>query len=126
MIKNNRPAKFSIHHGKPLFAAIGFRVALVVTVACVVAAYGGYALGSKKPRFPDKPAASKTLVAMERVDHLDRLTREPMVVELSDGTLFVSGYDNEAEKSPGLWRSRDHGATWENVNRRQQSGWRDW
>jgi hypothetical protein len=116
MIKNNTPAKFSIRHGKPLLAAIGFRVALVVTVACVVAAYGGYALGSKKPRFPDKPAASKTLVAMERVDHLDRLTREPMVVELSDGTLFVSGYDNEAEKSPGLWRSRDHGATWENVN----------
>jgi len=39
-----------------------------------------------------------------------------MVVELSDDTLFVSGYDNDSEKSPGLWRSRDHGATWESVN----------
>jgi len=50
------------------------------------------------------------------VDHFDRLAREAMVVELSDGTLFVSGYDNNSEKSPGLWRSRDHGATWESVN----------
>jgi hypothetical protein len=28
----------------------------------------------------------------------------------------VSGYDGDLEKSPGLWRSRDHGATWESVN----------
>ena len=63
----------------------------------------------------DKPATSNTLVATEGVEHLDRLAREPMVVELSDGTLFVTGYGGqhgEVEKIPDLWRSRDHGATW--------------
>jgi len=64
----------------------------------------------------DKPAITRTLVATEGVEHLDRLAREPMVVELSDGTLFVSGYDSDSKKSPGLWRSRDHGATWKSVN----------
>ena len=39
-----------------------------------------------------------------------------MVVELTDGTLFVSGYDGDMEKTPNLWRSRDHGASWERVN----------
>ncbi len=97
-----------------------FRLALIVTVASVVAGFGSFALGAKKQRADnpatDKPATPKTLVAIEGVDHIDRRAREPMVVELSDGTLFVSGYDNNSEKSPGLWRSRDHGATWEGVN----------
>jgi dipeptidyl aminopeptidase/acylaminoacyl peptidase len=38
----------------------------------------------------DKPTTSKTLVAIEGVDHVERLAKEPMVVELSDGTLAAS------------------------------------
>jgi hypothetical protein len=115
MIKKETPAKPDIRHKTPLLAEAVSRLPLIVVVACVVAVFGSHALGSKK-QHQDKPATSKTLVATEGVEHLDRLAREPMVVELSDGTLFVSGYDNDAEKSPGLWRSRDHGTTWESVN----------
>ena len=50
--------------------------------------------------YPEKPAITRTLVAVEGVEHLDRLAREAMVVELSDGRLFVSAYDNNSEKSP--------------------------
>jgi hypothetical protein len=87
----------------------------------MVAVFASYALGLRKQGHADtsasdKPAITRTLVATEGVDHLDRLAWEAMVVELSDGGLFVSGYDNDSEKSPGLWRSRDHGATWESVN----------
>lgn len=39
-----------------------------------------------------------------------------MVIELSDGTLFVSGYDANREMNPNLWRSRDQGSSWELVN----------
>ena len=116
MIKNNIPAKSDPHYGMPRFTAAASKVPLAVAVACLVAVLSSYALGSKNQLAKNNPTASKTLVAMERVDYLDRLAREPMVVELSDGTLFASGYDNDAEKSPGLWRSRDRGATWESVN----------
>jgi hypothetical protein len=100
----------------PVSTAIVSRLALIIAVAIVFTVFASRALGSKKQRQADKPQVSKKLVATEGVDHLDRLAREPMVVELSDGTIFVSGYDNNAEKSPGLWRSRDRCATWENVN----------
>jgi hypothetical protein len=116
MIKNNMPAKSDTHYGTPRFTAAASKVPLAVAVACLVAGLSSYALGSKDQLAKNNPTASKTLVATERVDHLDRLAGEPMVVELSDGTLFVSGYDNDAERSPGLWRSRDRGATWESVN----------
>jgi hypothetical protein len=116
MIKINIPSRPDAHHGTPLLTAVVSRLPLIAVVACVVTAFGSHALGSKKQRPTDKRETSKTLVATEGVEHLDRLAREPMVVELSDGTLFVSGYDGDLEKSPGLWRSRDHGATWESVN----------
>jgi len=64
-------------------------------------------------------AASSGLVVTRRVDHIDRLAREPMIVEQTDGTLFVAGYGgqyDEVEKIPDLWRSRDLGATWNHVN----------
>lgn len=94
------------------------RLLLIVVVACGLAVFASNAVELRKQGHAacDKPAITRTLVATEGVDHLDRLAREPMVVELSDGSLFVSGYDNDAEKSPGLWRSRDHGITWERVN----------
>jgi BNR/Asp-box repeat len=91
-------------------------VLLIVIVACVVAAFGSDALKLNNQRPTDKPATLKTLVATGGVEHLDRLAREPMVVELSDGSLFVAGYDGDLEKSPNLCRSRDQGATWESVN----------
>jgi hypothetical protein len=116
MIKKNKPSKPASCRGTPLLREAISRLPLIVMVACVVAAFGSPALGSKKQHPTDRRETSKTLVATEGVEHLDRLAREPMVVELSDGTLFVSGYDNNAEQSPGLWRSRDHGATWEGVN----------
>lgn len=124
MIINETSLKPDTCHATPLFTLIVSRLALIVVVVCVVAAFTSYALGSKKQRpahkaASDKPAASKTLVATEGVEHLDRLAREPMVVELSDGSLFVSGYGGhyrEVEKIPDLWRSRDNGATWESVN----------
>lgn len=54
---------------------------------------------------------AKELIATARVEHLDKLAREPMVVELADGTLFVAGYDADPAMRPNLWRSRDHGAS---------------
>jgi hypothetical protein len=116
MTTNRTSLKPDTCHAASLFTAFVSRLSLVVVVACVVSVFASYTLGSKKQRQTDKQEPSKTLVATEGVEHLDRLAREPMVVELSDGTLFVSGYDNNVEKSPGLWRSRDRGATWENVN----------
>lgn len=116
MLKNNTLSKPDARHRTPLLTSVVSRLVLVVMVSCIVATFGSYALRSKKLRPTDKPATLKTLVATEGVEHLDRLAREPMVVELSDGTLFVSGYDGDLEKSPNLSRSRDHGATWESVN----------
>lgn len=46
-------------------------------------------------------------------EHLDVVAREPMIVEHSDGTLFVAGY---GEPTPTLWKSRDRGVTWSRVN----------
>jgi hypothetical protein len=119
---NNTCSKLDTRYGTPLLKKlVVFRLALIVTVASVVAGFGSFALGAKKQRATDNPATDKsatrkTLVATEGVDHIDRRAREPMVVELSDGRLFVSGYDTELEKSPILYRSRDHGTTWESVN----------
>lgn len=101
--------------------AMSSSLALIAVIGGVVAVFASYALGLRKQRLADtaaayKPAITRTLVATEGVEHLDRLAREPMVVELRDGTLFVSGYDNDSKKSPALWRSRDRGATWESVN----------
>jgi hypothetical protein len=118
---NNASLKPDIRHATRRLTAIVSRLPLIAVVACVVAVFASYALGLRKQGHADtsgsdKPAITRTLVATEGVDHLDRLAREAMVVEMSDGTLFVSGYDNNSEKSPGLWRSRDHGATWESVH----------
>jgi len=116
MVKDNIPAKSGTRCWTPLLPSLVSRVPLAVSVACFVVFFGSCALGFNKHLSKYNSAASKTLVATERADHLDRVAREPMVVELSDGTLFVSGYDGDLEKSPGLWRSRDHGVTWEKVD----------
>ena len=121
MTINNASLKSDIRHGTRRLTAIVSSLPRIAVVACVIAVFASYALGLRKQRHADtsasdKPTITRTLVATEGVDYLDRLAREAMIVELSDGTLFVSGYDNNSEKSPGLWRSRDHGAIWESVN----------
>ena len=60
-------------------------------------------------------ATPSALTIDEPIHYIGSLAREPMVVEHSSGTLFVTGYNNESE-SPQLWRSTDGGATWEPVN----------
>jgi hypothetical protein len=59
-----------------------------------------------------------------RVEHLGFPAREPMVVELPSGTLFLTGYAGGVytkntgigQTVPELWRSSDRGATWTAVN----------
>jgi len=96
----------------------------MIVVACWMAVFAGHAFGAGIGGSSDGPTvqgggAPGSLVLAQSVEHLDRLAREPMVVELRDGTLFVAGYggrrDGE-EKIPDLWRSRDHGSTWERVD----------
>ena len=117
MIIPNTSLKPNSSHATPQFKAMVSILPLIVIGACLVAAFGQDADGSQNhgvadKSATDKPATWKTLVATEGVEHLERLAVETMVVELSDGTLFVSGYDNDSEKSPGLWRSRDPGFKW--------------
>jgi hypothetical protein len=59
---------------------------------------------------------AKALVATARVEHLDKLAREPMVGELIDGTLFVAGYEADPAMRTNLRRSRDHGTSWQRVD----------
>lgn len=61
------------------------------------------------------PAGALQLIS--RVDHLDTLAREPMVVQHPGGALFVSGYGSQIDGTdwtapPPLWRSDDGGETW--------------
>lgn len=57
--------------------------------------------------------APGVLAIADSLHFVDVLAREPMVVELASGTLFVSGYSDSV---PHLWKSMDHGATWTRVN----------
>src|SRR5260370_42400525 len=54
-----------------------------------------------------------TVRMADRVAYGDVLAREPMVVERPDGAIFVSGYGSGR---PALWKSVDHGTTWNRVN----------
>ncbi|HUR82026.1 MAG TPA: sialidase family protein [Thermoanaerobaculia bacterium] len=59
------------------------------------------------------PTRVTELVRVQRVEHIDLVAREPMLVEHPDGTLFVAGYGTP---HPTLWKSGDHGATWSRVD----------
>jgi hypothetical protein len=55
------------------------------------------------------------------VHHVDRLAREPMLVEHPGGALFVSGFGSQVtgtdpRASPHLWKSVDGGASWQSVD----------
>jgi hypothetical protein len=75
-------------------------VAMVLLSACSVA------------RAP-KPTRATTLSLSQRVEHVELLGREPMLVEHPNGSLFIAGYGSP---QPTLWKSIDHGATWSRVN----------
>lgn len=83
----------------------------LVTLLCVLTTIGACAhrRGARAPVL----APSGTLAVAQRVEHLDVVGREPMVVEHPDGSLFVAGY---GEPRPTLWKSRDRGATWTRVD----------
>lgn len=61
---------------------------------------------------------ASTLSVAQRVEHIDVVGREPMVVEHPDGALFVAGYGSPR---PTLWKSGDRGATWSRVDVRSEA-----
>lgn len=69
---------------------------------------------------PPNDTNSRTLQLTKQVDYVADAAREPMIVEHPNGTFFVSGYGTSAngteQKVPRLWKSVDHGSTWEPVN----------
>ena len=93
-------------------------LAVVLTVAC-----SSVRTTSVAPPPPAASAAAEgggstlvgttTLWVAQRVDHIDAVAREPMVVEHPNGALFVAGY---WEPRPTLWKSSDRGATWSRVD----------
>lgn len=87
-----------------------WRTAAFASGACVALSACGQDGGARTT----PPPASASLVLSDAVDHVDRLAREPMVVEHPNGTLFVTGYGGG--NTPRLWRSPDAGATWTRVN----------
>lgn len=63
----------------------------------------------------------RELELRSRVDHIDTLAREPMIVEHPSGALFVSGYPSQVTGRdwtvpPLLWRSEDEGSTWARID----------
>ena len=61
----------------------------------------------------DRAPAAPTLTLADSSEFIDRLGREPMVVQHPAGTIFVAGYGDTV---PHLWRSQDNGRTWASVN----------
>ena len=62
------------------------------------------------PASSNKHASTEEGITLRaRVEQLDTLVREPMVVEHPSGALFVTGYNRRA---PALWRSKNGGTSW--------------
>lgn len=65
-------------------------------------------------------APGASLFQLKRVDCLDDTAREPSIVQLPNGSLFVAGYgagrEGDTQKVPRLWKSTDEGSTWKAVN----------
>lgn len=73
------------------------------------------ALGFSEQLAKNNSPPSKTLVSTERVDHLDRLAREPMVVGQDDTLYFVTmSFDNGVGEGTRITIgvSKNEGATW--------------
>ena len=91
---------------RPLIAPAGIVLATILLLGTVARAVGSFETLAQQ-------SVARTLVVASPVEHLGLSTREPMLVEHPDGTLFVSGY---GEPQPALWKSRDGGASWAQVN----------
>ena len=82
----------------------------------------GYSFGSFSRA--SNGASDVPLHVEMRVEHLGLPAREPMLVELPSGTLFLAGYaggiytknTGREQAVPELWKSSDHGATWTTVD----------
>ena len=51
----------------------------------------------------------------DTTSHIEFLSREPMLVQHPDGTLFTTGYTN-SRAIPDVWKSSDLGSIWEKIN----------
>jgi len=71
------------------------------------------ALAAGCASIPPAPTAARAMGLVQRVEHIDVVGREPMVVEHPNGALFVAGY---GEPRPTLWKSADGGASWARVD----------
>lgn len=77
---------------------------LILASACSLGPVGSNTTAARTSARPEQP---------RRFEHIETLAREPMIAQLRDGTLFVTGY---GEPRPMLWRSRDAGVTWSRVD----------
>jgi len=85
---------------------------LKISTSVVGIALAAIALMSACASVPPAPRAA-SLAAAQRVEHIDVVGREPMLVEHPNGALFVAGY---GEPRPTLWKSVDDGASWSRVD----------
>ncbi|MBK6487164.1 MAG: exo-alpha-sialidase [Gemmatimonadetes bacterium] len=76
---------------------------LSIAVLCVAAC------GDRAPAVPATPS----LVLVDSSEFVNRLGREPMVVQHPSGSIFVAGYGDTV---PHLYRSDDNGHSWATVN----------
>lgn len=88
------------------------RLFAIVLLWIGVAAVGCDRRASSTSRAKRAPAAD-VITLRDRVEQLDTLVREPMIVEHPSGALFVTGYNR---RGPALWRSIDAGASWKRVD----------
>ena len=70
--------------------------------------------------FAASVATGEPLKLIARVDHLDGLAREPMVVQHPTGPVFVTGFGSQVTGTdwtapPPRWRRDDEGETWSRV-----------
>ncbi len=68
------------------------------------------------PLTAQRPTA---LVVTDSVHYAEVQNREPMLAQLHDGSLFVTGfprYPHEPPRAPSMWVSRDDGHTWARVD----------
>jgi len=103
--------KFGTQRGSALSLALLFSV-----IAC-----GGDAPSVAVPAADATPGSqgARGLAVAAPIHQLGESAREPMIVEHPDGTLLVSGYERAnptTEQPPKLWKSRDHGVSWERLH----------
>ena len=93
-------------------ASISRRSFVVIAVAFVLSACTQVA-----ERSESTPTTS--LVVTDTVHHTDVQNREPMVAELGDGALLVTGFPRLPHlpaRPPSLWKSVDDGRSWGRAN----------